>query len=86
MELDDVRVELAAHTDSHGSAAYNLELSQRRAQSCVDYMVAAGIPAQRLVATGYGEEQLRNRCVDGVYCTRIEHQENRRVELKILPD
>ena len=85
-DVDDVRVELAAHTDSHGSAAYNLELSQRRAQSCVDYMVAAGIPAQRLVATGYGEEQLRNRCVDGVYCTRIEHQENRRVELKILPN
>ena len=85
-EVTDVRVELGAHTDSHGSDAYNLELSQRRAQSCVDYIVAGGIPAQRLVATGHGEQQLRNRCRNGVYCTRDQHQENRRVELKILPN
>ncbi|MDA9755875.1 OmpA family protein [Flavobacteriales bacterium] len=85
-EVTDVRVELSAHTDSHGSEEYNLDLSQRRAQSCVDYMVAGGIPAQRLVAAGYGEQQLKNRCVDGVYCTKDEHQENRRVELKILPN
>ena len=85
-EVTDVRVELSAHTDSHGSAEYNLDLSQRRAQSCVDYMVANGVPAGRLVATGYGEQQLKNRCVDGVYCTKDEHQVNRRVELKILPN
>ena len=85
-EVTDVRVELSAHTDSHGSAEYNLDLSQRRAQSCVDYMVAGGIPVQRLVASGYGEQQLKNRCKDGVYCTKDEHQENRRVELKILPN
>ena len=84
-EVDDVRVELSAHTDSHGSNEYNLDLSQRRAQSCVDYLIAGGISKDRLVATGYGEERLKNRCVDGVYCTKIEHQENRRVELKILP-
>ena len=85
-EVTDVRVELSAHTDSHGSAEYNLDLSQRRAQSCVDYMVAGGISSQRLVAAGYGEQQLKNRCADGVYCTKDEHQVNRRVELKILPN
>ena len=85
-EVTEVRVELSAHTDSHGSDAYNLDLSQRRAQGCVDYMVAGGIPAHRLVATGYGEQQLKNRCKDGVYCTRGEHQVNRRVELRILPN
>jgi outer membrane protein OmpA-like peptidoglycan-associated protein/tetratricopeptide (TPR) repeat protein len=58
LELNDnISVEIAAHTDSRGSDSYNLSLSQRRAQSCVDYLISKGIAADRLKAQGYGETQ-----------------------------
>jgi len=50
-------VELSAHTDSVGSDAYNLKLSQDRAQSCVDYMISKGITATRISAVGYGRSR-----------------------------
>ena len=49
------RIELGAHTDRKGSDAYNEGLAQRRAQSVVDYLIAAGIDAARLTAKGYGK-------------------------------
>lgn len=53
-------VELDAHTDARGDAKYNQDLSQRRAQSCVDYLVKEkGIPADRIVAKGMGENEPR---------------------------
>lgn len=49
-------IELGSHTDSRASDAYNLKLSQARAQACVDYLVKEkGIPAARITAKGYGE-------------------------------
>ena len=51
----NVTIELSAHTDRVGSDAYNVNLSQRRAQSVVDYLIANGIPADRLTAKGYGK-------------------------------
>ncbi|MBC8004762.1 MAG: OmpA family protein [Verrucomicrobia bacterium] len=48
-------IELMAHTDHVGSNDFNSELSQKRAQSVVDYMISKGINAARLVAKGYGE-------------------------------
>lgn len=50
-----IKIELMSHTDFVGSDQYNSELSQRRAQSVVDYLISKGISAQRLVAKGYGE-------------------------------
>lgn len=50
-------VEVAGHTDSDGTAAYNLELSQRRALAVRSYLVNQGISSDRLAARGYGEEQ-----------------------------
>ena len=49
-------IEISGHTDSVASDAYNVSLSQRRAQSVVDYLVSQGIPRERFVARGYGEE------------------------------
>jgi outer membrane protein OmpA-like peptidoglycan-associated protein len=51
----EVRVEVAGHTDNVGKDEYNLALSQRRADSVKQYLVNAGISADRLVARGYGE-------------------------------
>jgi len=77
-------IELASHTDSRGTDSYNMELSQNRAQSVVNYLVSKGIARERLVARGYGESKLINRCADGVVCSEKEHQENRRTEFTVL--
>jgi peptidoglycan-associated lipoprotein len=53
----NVTIELMSHTDSRGTPADNLELSQKRAQSVVDYLISKGIAADRLLARGYGESQ-----------------------------
>lgn len=50
-----VTIEMGSHTDRVGSDEYNLALSDRRAKSVVDYLVAAGIGADRLTWKGYGE-------------------------------
>ncbi|WP_079718355.1 OmpA family protein [Parapedobacter luteus] len=79
-----LKIELSSHTDSRGSRAYNEVLSQRRAQAAVDYLVSRGIARDRMVAKGYGENKLVNRCADGVPCSAEEHQANRRTEVTVL--
>ncbi len=84
MTLDaSITIEISAHTDSRGSAADNLKLSQKRAQAAVDYLVKRGIDKKRLTAVGFGETKLLNKCADGVECTEDEHAKNRRVEFRI---
>jgi len=78
-----IKIELGSHTDSRGSAVSNQSLSQKRAQSAVDYIVKNGIARDRISAKGYGESRLKNRCADGVKCSKEEHQENRRSEIRI---
>jgi len=53
----NVTIELSAHTDFRGSADYNKRLSQRRAESVVNYLIEHGIAADRLTPVGYGEER-----------------------------
>lgn len=79
-------IEMASHTDSRASDAYNLQLSQRRAASTVRYLVDHGIDPKRLTAKGYGETRLVNGCANGVKCTEAEHQQNRRTEFTILSE
>lgn len=81
-----IRVELAAHTDARGSDSYNMSLSERRAQSVVDYLVSKGISRSRLVPKGYGETRLKNKCANGVTCSEAEHAINRRTEFRVLPE
>lgn len=50
-----IQIELSSHCDYRGSEEYNLALSQRRAQSVVDYLTSHGIPQERVVAKGYGK-------------------------------
>ena len=56
-ENPNVTIELSAHTDYKGSAQYNERLSQRRAESVVNYLIAHGIAADRLTPKGYGKEK-----------------------------
>jgi outer membrane protein OmpA-like peptidoglycan-associated protein len=77
-------IEIRSHTDSRGDAVVNRELSTRRARAVVDYLASKGISRKRMMATGYGESMLVNKCTDGVICTENEHQRNRRTEFKVL--
>lgn len=79
-----LQAEILSHTDSRGDAGYNKSLSQKRAQSVVDYMATKGIARNRLKATGMGESMPVNSCIDGVICTEGEYQRNRRTEFKVL--
>ena len=79
-----ITIEIASHTDSRADAKYNLSLSQKRAQACVDYLVQKGIDKKRMTAVGYGETRLVNDCVDGVDCTEEQHQQNRRTTFRVL--
>ena len=55
-ENPNITIELSAHTDYKGSAEYNKRLSQRRAESVVNYLIENGIAADRLTPVGYGKE------------------------------
>lgn len=74
-----ITIELSSHTDSRGKDAYNLALSQRRAQAAVDYIVSKGVDKSRITAKGYGETQpvVKNAK------TEAEYQRNRRTEFKV---
>lgn len=83
VQYPDVKIELSSHTDARGGSRYNKKLSQKRAENAVGYLIRKGIPSNRLVAMGYGEEAIRNHCTNGKDCTEDEHQYNRRTEVKI---
>lgn len=53
----NVTIEMASHTDRHGSDQYNINLSGRRAQSVIDYLISVGIDPRRLQSQGYGESR-----------------------------
>ncbi|HJY63552.1 MAG TPA: OmpA family protein [Ignavibacteria bacterium] len=74
-----VIIELSAHTDAQGSDDYNLQLSQKRAESVVNYLISKGIEPGRLIAKGYGEQMpvADNGTEEG-------RAENRRVEMRIV--
>jgi outer membrane protein OmpA-like peptidoglycan-associated protein/tetratricopeptide (TPR) repeat protein len=78
-DVPTLKIEISGHTDSKGADDYNKKLSNSRAKSVVDYLVKAGIAADRLTYVGYGEEQpiASNDNDDG-------RQLNRRTEFKIL--
>ncbi|MBW1295108.1 OmpA family protein [Aquimarina litoralis] len=78
------KMEIASHTDSRGSKASNKSLSERRAQAVVTYLLSKGVNGSRLVANGYGENRLKNRCSDGVSCTERQHAANRRTEFRLI--
>jgi outer membrane protein OmpA-like peptidoglycan-associated protein len=79
-----MNLELGAHTDARASTGYNLKLSQRRAESAVNFIIRRGIAKDRIKPKGYGESQLINECADGVECPEEMHQQNRRTEFKII--
>ena len=80
VQYDQTMVEVAGHTDSTGSAPYNQALSERRAKSVAAYLTSRGLRGERLMVVGDGENHpiASNDTTAG-------RQQNRRVELTIVP-
>ena len=84
LENPSMKIELSSHTDSRGTAPYNLILSKRRAKCAVDYILSKSIASDRIKSKGSGESKPLNKCSDGVKCSEEEYQINRRTEFTIL--
>ena len=85
----EIKIELSSHTDSRQTADYNMDLSNRRAQSATTYIIEAGIDPERITAKGYGESQLiisdeEINSLQTIEEQEAAHQINRRTEFKIL--
>jgi outer membrane protein OmpA-like peptidoglycan-associated protein len=70
-----------SHTDQRGSDRYNLNLSDRRAKSTVQYLVSKGISKERISGQGFGESEPKVTCD---ICTEEQHAQNRRSEFLIV--
>ena len=75
-----LHVELGAHTDVRGSNGFNMRLSKKRANSCVEYILSQGIGKNRIFAKGYGEQDLY---IEGAE-SEAEHQLNRRTTIRLI--
>ena len=91
IENPTIIIELSSHTDVRGSDEYNLNLSQKRAESSVNYLInEKGIPKERITAKGYGETKTLDDCAKYPDCPQDQsgdcacHQQNRRTEFKIV--
>lgn len=90
-KYNNLTLEISSHTDSNGDDANNMQLSEERAQTVVNYIttnsiniVEKGIDAKRISGKGLGESKIINRCTNGVSCYEEEHRQNRRTEFKFI--
>ena len=79
------KIKIESHTDSRGSDAHNLTLSDNRAKSTQAYIISKGISPDRIEsAIGYGETRLKVNCPNGVKCSEEQHSVNRRSDFIII--
>lgn len=81
----DVKLRIETHTDSRGSNASNQKLSQQRSDVIRDYLVSKGVPLDAILeSVGYGEENIKNNCTNGVYCLDFLHKQNERTLIEVV--
>ena len=78
-----MKIFVKAHTDTNGSADYNLKLSDQRAQATVQYVISKGINKERISGKGFGFTELKVNCKE---CTEEQDAQNRRSEFLIVKD
>jgi len=82
-KFPDLKIDIRSHTDTRGSAISNLELSEKRAQSTMNFLISQGIAKDRLTAKGYGESTTIVDCISKK-CDESTNQLNRRSEFIII--
>ncbi len=80
VQYPETRIVVNGYTDNTGAASYNLDLSQRRANSVRDYFISQGVESYRVTSVGHGINNPR-----ATNSTAAGRAENRRVEIQILP-
>lgn len=80
-EYPEMVIFAKSHTDSRGGDRYNLNLSERRAKSTVQYVISKGIAKERITGQGFGESEPKVQCTK---CSNEEHAQNRRSEFLIV--
>lgn len=81
----DIKLRIETHTDSRGSSASNQRLSQQRSDAIRDYLVGKGVPSNVILeSVGYGEENIKNNCTNGVYCLEFLHKQNERTLIEVV--
>jgi outer membrane protein OmpA-like peptidoglycan-associated protein len=76
------RVEVISHTDSNGDAKVNLSLTLKQSTAIAAYLISKGIAVNRIKSIYKGESEILNKCKDGIMCSEVEHNTNRRTEFK----
>ena len=81
-ENTELSINVKSHTDSRGKDDYNMDLSERRANSTIKYLISKGVNADKISGKGFGESELKINC--GLKCTEEEHALNRRSEFMVV--
>ncbi len=80
-----LRLKIETYTDSRGSDSYNKKLSQDRSNAIKDYLLKNGLTSNNIVnAIGYGEEMIKNNCINGAYCLDFLHKQNERTLIVVV--
>lgn len=79
----DIKILIKAHTDASGSAKFNKSLSEKRANSVMNYLLDKKIAPERMSSKGFGEEELLVKCTS---CSKKQDQLNRRVEFVVITE
>ncbi|MDR0230339.1 MAG: OmpA family protein [Flavobacteriaceae bacterium] len=82
-EVEGMKIDIRSHTDARGKDAYNMKLSQRRAEATAKWIISQGIDANRVSFIGMGSTTPIVKCPTLNSCTDAQHQENRRSEFII---
>ncbi len=83
LQNPNIRIQMGSHTDCRGKTNYNQTLSQRRAQSAVDFLISKGVDSERLQAKGFGKSSPAIDCLCS-RCSEEEHQANRRTTFSVI--
>ncbi|WP_282074548.1 OmpA family protein [Maribacter aquivivus] len=79
VRFPQMRLRIQSHTDTRGSSSSNKRLSQQRADVINNYLLSNGLNSSNIIeATGYGEENIVNNCINGAYCLDFLHKQNER--------
>jgi len=85
VNFPNIRLKVESHTNSRGSDARNLALSQDRATAAKNYLLSKGVATDNIAEyIGYGENLVINQCKNGVYCLEFLHNQNDRTLITVL--